>query len=63
MSTPTIIRIRNGQAVLYDSGGVMHRTLCSGAASGVVNGDEALITMTNGSVRVYSLNGTLKRTI
>jgi hypothetical protein len=59
-----LIRIKNGQAIQYESNGQSVRTVVSkDAQSGVVSGGEIFITMKDGKVRVYQTNGQHMRTI
>jgi hypothetical protein len=58
-----IAKIQNNGQV-YISNGSHIRTVCSGAISGVVSGDEVHVTMSNGQVRIYNLStGSHIRTI
>ena len=59
-------RIENGQVDLYDaSSGMYKRTIRPGGppASIRTDGDEIAITLQNGSVDVYSVQGLYKRTV
>ena len=58
-----VVKIDNGRAVIYTTEGSSRCTLCSDAVQGYVQGDEAIITLRSGKVAVYSLQGSLKRTI
>jgi GH24 family phage-related lysozyme (muramidase) len=60
-----VCKVEGGNAKIYNSSnGSLVRTICSGATSGVVSGDEAHITMSNGQVKIYNVtNGSLIRTI
>lgn len=64
MADTYVIKVENGNAKLYKSNGAFVRSLCSGAQSGVVSGDEAHVTMKDGKVKIYGVkNGDFKRTI
>ena len=63
MSETHVVKINAGSVLLYRSSGNLLRTLCHGATSAVVQAEEVHVTMTTGRVRIYSLNGNLKRTI
>ncbi|MEI6052906.1 MAG: IceA2 protein [Opitutaceae bacterium] len=58
-----VVKVTNGRVLLYQSNGVLQRTITSGAASAVVQSDEVHVTMPDGRVRLYRLNGVLIRTI
>jgi hypothetical protein len=57
------VKIENGSAVIQKVGGGFPRLICSGAVSGVMAGDEVVVTMKDGKVKVYTLNGAYKRTL
>lgn len=63
MADTYVIKIENGNAKLYKSNGNYIRTMCSGAKSGLVSGDEVQVTMLDGKVKIYAMNGNYKRTI
>jgi hypothetical protein len=56
-----VVKVTNGSVLLYQSNGVLVRTITSGATSAVVESDEVHVTMLNGSVRIYLPNGVLVR--
>jgi hypothetical protein len=60
-----VCTVEGGNAKIYNSSNGSHiRTVCSGAISGVVSGDEVHVTMSNGQVRIYNLStGSHIRTI
>lgn len=58
-----VVKVINGRVLLYQSNGVLLRTLTSGATSAVVQFDEVHVTMPDGRVRIYCLNGVLIRII
>ena len=57
------VKIESGNAVIQKVGGGFPRLICSGAVSGVMSGDEVIVTMKDGKVKVYTLNGAYKRTL
>jgi len=63
MADTYVVKIVGGNAKLYKSNGTFIRTVCSGAQSGVVSGDEVHVTMKDGKVKIYGVNGGFKRTI
>lgn len=60
-----VCKVEGGNVKIYNSSnGSYVRTICGGAASGVVSGDEVHVTMSNGQVKIYNLsNGSYIRTI
>jgi hypothetical protein len=66
MNQPTlnhVIKLSRGAVQLFRSDGHYVRTVCSGAASAVVQGREVHVTLPPGRVRIFGVDGTYKRTI
>lgn len=63
MADTYVVKVENGNVKLYKSNGSYQRTICSGAQSAVVSGDEVHVTMKDGKVKIYGVNGSYKRTI
>ena len=51
------VKVENGSAKLYKQDGAPARTLCGGAQSAVVKGQEVHVTMAGGKVKVYDVRG------
>jgi hypothetical protein len=58
-----VLKVESANTKLYKSNGSLVRTIGSGAQSGVVSGDEVHVTMKDGKVKIYGVNGSFKRTI
>jgi hypothetical protein len=57
------VKVVQGRVSLHRTSGVYLRTLCSGAASAVVQGNEVHVANPDGKVRIYDVNGTYRRTL
>jgi len=57
------VKVVQGRVTLHRTSGVYLRTLCSGAASAVVQGDEVHVANPDGKLRIYGVNGLYKRTL
>ena len=58
-----VVKLNRGAVQLFRSNGAYVRTVCSGAASAVVQGHEVHVTLPTGQVRIYGVDGSYKRTI
>ena len=58
-----VAKMTGGSVHIYKSNGSYVRSLVSGATAAVVQGDEVHVTMPDGRVRIYGVNGVLKRSI
>lgn len=58
-----VIKISGTRVELYSGNGGFIRSITTGAKFAVLQGDEIHVTMLNNAVRIYALNGGLKRTI
>lgn len=66
MNKPTfnhVIKINRGAVQLFRSDGHYVRTVCTGATSAVVQGQEVHVTLPDGRVRIHGVDGSYRRTI
>jgi hypothetical protein len=57
------VKVENGNLIIHKTTGGFPRQICNGAASGVMVGDEVHVTMKDGKVKAYTVNGFFKRTL
>lgn len=63
-ATPGLaVKVVQGRVTLHRTNGVYLCSLCSGAASAVLQGDEVHVANPDGRLRIYGVNGTYKRTL
>ena len=58
-----VIKLNHGTVQLHTSDGSYVRTVCSGATFAVVQGHEVHVTLANGHVRIFGVDGSYKRTL
>lgn len=54
------VKVENGFVRTYKPDGTPERTLCSGAQSAEIKGDEVLARMCDGKIKAYSVRGFYK---
>jgi len=57
------VKVENGNLSIQKTTGGFPRQIVSGAVSGVMVGEEVHVTMKDGKVKVYTVNGFFKRTL
>jgi hypothetical protein len=57
------VKVVQGRVTLHRTTGVYLRTVCSGAVSALVQGDEVHVANPDGKVRIFGVNGTYRRTL
>lgn len=58
-----VVKMIGTQVQLYRNTGSLVRSVVTGAKSAVLQGDELHVTMPDSRVRIYGVNGSLKRII
>jgi hypothetical protein len=58
-----VIKMTGDRALLYRSNGAYVRPITSGARFAVIQGEEIHVTMADGRVRIYNVNGSFKWSI
>lgn len=63
MSAQHVVKVVSGSVKLHNAQGGLVRSFGQGAVSAVVQGHEVHVVQREGKLRVYGLNGGLKRTL
>ncbi len=58
-----VVKMNGNQVQLYRNTGSYVRAITTGAKSAILQGEEVHVTMSDTHVRIYTVNGTFKRTI
>jgi hypothetical protein len=59
-----VIKVQNGRAKRYDTQGNSYNTYSTDKVqSGLIQENEAVLTLLDGHVKIFSLEGSLKKTI
>jgi hypothetical protein len=62
MAEKYTIKVENGLVRTYRQDGTPEKTLCSGAMSAEIKGEDVFVTMNDHKVKVYSVRGFYKGT-
>ncbi|MFM8335700.1 MAG: hypothetical protein ACKODK_09050 [Opitutaceae bacterium] len=57
------VKVVQGRVSLHKTTGPYVRTVCTGAASAVLQGGEVHVSNPDGKVRIFGVNGIYKRTL
>jgi len=57
------VKVVQGRVSLHKTSGPYVRTVCTGAASAVLQGAEVHVSDADGKVRIFGVNGIFKRTL
>ncbi|MEI6278643.1 MAG: hypothetical protein WCQ16_04565 [Verrucomicrobiae bacterium] len=63
MAIQYVAKVEGGTAKIYKTDGSFHRNVGTGVTSAVVAGNEVHITLSNGKVQIYGIDGSFKRQI
>jgi endonuclease YncB( thermonuclease family) len=60
-----VAKVEGNKVKIYKSNGSLVKTISPGGPvkSAIISGDEIQITMQNGKIRIYGMNGSLKKII